>query len=145
MSGYAGHKALDEYRWTDLPSLVDGGNPHEMVQLMLDGAVTRVMQAAGALENGDVALKCELISKTLNLVQGLQACLDTERGGEIARNLEALYDYMGRRLVAANAFNDVSILHEVASLLRELQTGWREMGQLLDERQSSAGQAVTAG
>lgn len=144
MTGYAGHKALDEYRWTDLPSLVDGGNPHELVQVMLDGAVTRLMQAEGALENGDIPLKCELISKALNLVQGLQACLDVEQGGEIAQNLEALYEYMGRRLVAANAFNDSSILKEVASLLRELQTGWREMGQLLDDRQAASDQAATA-
>jgi flagellar protein FliS len=132
MKGYGGQRGLNEYRWTDLPSLVDGGDPHQLVQLMLDGAAARVAQAQGALEAGDVPLKCELIGKAVNLVEGLRVCLDEERGGEIAQNLAALYEYMARRLVAANAFNDADILREVVSLLRELQTGWREMGQLLE-------------
>jgi flagellar protein FliS len=132
MSSYGGHRGLSEYRWTDLPSLVDADDPHRLVQLMLDGAVARVAQAKGALEADDVPLKCELIGKAINLVEGLRACLDEERGGEIAQNLAALYEYMARRLVAANAFNDGEILKEVGSLLQELQSGWREMGQLLE-------------
>jgi flagellar secretion chaperone FliS len=131
MSGYGSPRGVDEYRYADLPSLVDGEDPHQLVQLMLDGAVQRVMQAQGALEAGDTPLKCELIGKAVNLVEGLRVCLDEERGGEIAQNLAALYEYMARRLVAANAFSDLDILKEVTSLLRELQTGWREMGQLL--------------
>jgi len=136
-------RGMDEYRWTDLPSLADASDPHGLIQLMLDGAVARVVQAQGALEAGDVPLKCELIGKAVNLVEGLRACLDETRGGEIAENLAQLYDYMARRLVAANAFGDAAILREVASLLREIQTGWREMGQLLDVGRSKS--ADTAG
>jgi flagellar protein FliS len=132
MSGYGGQRGLNEYRWTDLPSLVDGDNPHQLVQLMLDGAMARVAQAQGAMEAGDIPLKCELIGKAINLVEGLRICLDEERGGEIALNLSALYEYMARQLVKANAFNDAGLLREVTSLLRELQTGWREMGQMLE-------------
>jgi len=131
MAGNGAHRGMNDYRWTDLPSLAESSDPHALVQLMLDGAVARVLQAQGALENGDTPLKCELIGKALNLVEGLRACLDEIRGGEIAGNLAALYDYMAVRLVAANAFGDVAILREVASLLREIQTGWREMGELL--------------
>jgi flagellar protein FliS len=129
---------MNDYRWTDQPSLADSSDPHGLIQLMLDGAVTRVVQAHGALENGDVPLKCELIGKAINLVEGLHACLDETRGGEIAGNLAALYDYMARRLVAANAFSDASILREVASLLRELQAGWRELGALLEVKRAGA-------
>jgi flagellar protein FliS len=133
---------MDDYRWTDLPSLAEASDPHGLVQLMLDGAVARVVQAQGALENGDTPLKCELIGKAINLVEGLHACLDLDRGGDIAGNLAALYDYMARRLVAANAFSDPTILREVASLLREIQTGWREMGQLLVQNGAETRQAA---
>ena len=138
MSGYNAHKGLDEYRYADLPSLVDGQNPHQLVQLMLDAAVMRVAEAQGALEANEIPLKCELIGKAINLVEGLRACLDEDRGGEIAQNLAALYEYIARRLVAANAFNDRETLKEVTSLLRELQTGWREMGELLTIRDAPA-------
>ena len=145
MAGYGAHRGMDEYRWTDQPSLADASDPHGLVQLMLDGAVARVVQAQGALENGDTPLKCELIGKAVNLVEGLRACLDESRGGEIATNLAALYEYMARRLVAANAFGDATILREVTSLLREIQTGWREMGQLLDvDRQRTLAAAEAA-
>jgi len=132
MAGNGAHRGMNDYRWTDQPSLAESSDPHGLVQLMLDGAVARVLQAQGALENGDTPLKCELIGKAINLVEGLRACLDETRGGEIAGNLAALYDYIARRLVAANAFSDVTILREVASLLREIQTGWRDMGELLE-------------
>lgn len=132
MAGSGAHRGMNDYRWTDLPSLAESSDPHGLVQLMLDGAVARVLQAQGALENADIPLKCELLGKALNLVEGLHACLDETRGGEIAANLAALYDYMAQRLVAANAFNDATILREVTSLLREIQTGWREMGALLE-------------
>jgi flagellar protein FliS len=135
---------MNEYRWTDQPSLAAASDPHGLVQLMLDGAVARVLQAQGALENGDTPLKCELIGKATNLVEGLRACLDETRGGEIAGNLAALYDYMARRLVAANAFNDATILREVASLLREIQTGWREMGELLEIDREKSERAAEA-
>ncbi len=144
MAGYGSHRGMDEYRWTDLPSLADASDPHGLIQLMLDGAVARVVQAQGALEAGDTPLKCELIGKAVNLVEGLRACLDEVRGGEIAENLASLYDYMARRLVAANAFGDAGILREVASLLRELQTGWREMGQLLDVGRAKAAEPAGA-
>ena len=135
MSGYGEHKGLEDYRFADLPSLVDDRDPHQLVQLMLDGAVARVVQAQGALEGGEIPLKCELIGKAIGLVEGLRACLDEERGEAIAANLSALYDYMARRLVAANAFNDSEALKEVASLLREVQSGWQEMGKQLSVNQ----------
>jgi flagellar protein FliS len=145
MAGNGAHRGMNDYRWTDQPSLADASDPHGLVQLMLDGAVARVLQAQGALENGDTPLKCELIGKAVNLIEGLRACLDETRGGEIAGNLAALYDYMARRLVAANAFGDATILREVASLLREIQTGWREMGELLEvDRGRSDGAAEAA-
>ncbi len=132
MRSFGERRGLDDYQFSDLPSLVDGGNPHQLVQLMLDGALTRVAHAQGSLEAGDVPRKCEMISKALNIVEGLRLCLDEEQGGDIARNLSALYDYIARRLVTANANNDSQILTEVISLLRELQTGWRELGELLN-------------
>src|SRR5690606_27077331 len=66
----------------------------------------------------------QLISKTIEIVGGLRGFLDMEKGGEIAEQLENLYEYMERRLLQANLKNDVEILDEVAGLIREVKEGW---------------------
>jgi flagellar secretion chaperone FliS len=140
MNGQGNRRAMAEYREVDLPSQVQDADPHTLVQLMLDGAVARVAAAQGALEANDTPLKCELIGKAIGLVEGLRVSLDMERGGDLAANLEALYRYMVRRLLEANLRSDAAILTEVGSLLREVQTGWREMGQSLARSEPHGGE-----
>ena len=96
---------------------------------MLIGAQALLERAA--IEAGDVPRKGELIGKAIGLVDGLRMSLDVEAGGGLAENLEALYDYMSRRLVEANVHSSVRALDEVSSLLRELAEGWRELGELI--------------
>jgi len=47
-----------------------------------------------------------------------------DAGGEIANNLDDLYEYMGRRLLDANISNDTAILDEVCSLMIEIKGAW---------------------
>ena len=63
----------------------------------------------------------------MRLIDGLRSCLDHERGGEVAANLAALYEYMTRRLTEANLRNDQRPLDEVADLLDEIRGGWEQM------------------
>ena len=140
MKGQGNRRAMAEYREVDLPSQVQDADPHTLVQLMLDGSVARIAAAQGAMEAGDTPLKCELIGKAIGLVEGLRVSLDLERGGDLAANLEALYRYMVRRLLEANLRSDAGILTEVGSLLREVQTGWREMGQSLARQELRSGE-----
>jgi flagellar protein FliS len=60
----------------------------------------------------------------MNIIQGLRTSLDAEKGGDIAANLDSLYEYMGRRLLEANMNNDTAILDEVNTLLSEIKLGW---------------------
>jgi flagellar protein FliS len=124
-------KATNEYQRLALETQVADASPHELVQLMLDGAAVRIAAARSALDAGETALKGELIGKAIGLVEGLRVSLDADRGADLAANLSALYEYMGRRLLEANLRSDGAALDEVADLLRELQTGWREVGTLV--------------
>ena len=131
MNAYGNRRALNQYQQMGVQSQVNDASPHRLIQLMLDHALGRIAGARGAMEAGEVAAKGELIGRAIDLVEGLRISLDREAGGELAENLFALYEYMGRRLLEANLHNDVTILDEVSSLLRELQEGWRVMGQSL--------------
>lgn len=61
----------------------------------------------------------------MSIIDGLRASLNHERGGKIAANLDALYDYMTRTLVTANLHNDDTKLAEVEKLLNEIRVGWK--------------------
>ena len=98
--------------------------PHEVINTMLDTVLARVSQAKGHMSRGEVAAKGEMLGKALGIIEGLTLSLDPERGGEIAANLAELYEYMSRRLLAANLKNDEAALDEVAQLLREVKAGW---------------------
>lgn len=99
-------------------------SPYQVVQVMLDAVLSRVAEAGGHLERGEVAAKGEKIGKALAIIEALMLGLDKERGGELAQNLERLYDYASRTLLKANLENRPELLKEVTSLLREIKVGW---------------------
>lgn len=116
--------AMQQYQTVNNQAQAAAADPHRLIQMLMEGGLTRLAQARGAMERGQTALKGELIGKAIGIVGGLRQGLDLENGGEIARNLDNLYDYMARRLMEANVQNDVAILEEISSLLREVKDGW---------------------
>ena len=105
-------------------STVAEASPHRLIQMLLERALARIAAACGHMERAEVAQKGAHISGALAIIDGLQSALNPEAGGEIAANLGALYDYMGRRLVEGNARDDVEALKEVSSLLHEIKEAW---------------------
>lgn len=116
--------AMQQYQNVGVNSGVTDADPHQLIAMLLCGATDRIAAARGALLRGDVGRQGELISAAIAIVDSLRASLDHDRGGDIADNLRALYDYMERRLVEANLAADASLLEEVSGLLAELKAGW---------------------
>ncbi len=99
-------------------------SPHKLIQMLMSGFLMRANAAKGAIQRQDYQEKSVQISKAVGIVGGLIDGLDMEKGGEIAANLHDLYDYINRRLFDASANNDVAILDEVISLMKEIKEGW---------------------
>lgn len=116
--------AMRQYQSVNTQAQAIEADPHRLIQMLMEGGLTRLAQARGAMERDQTALKGELISKTIAIVGGLRQALNFEQGGELALNLERLYEYMTTRLMEANLKNDPAILEEVAHLLREVKSGW---------------------
>ena len=116
--------ALNQYRDVGTKACVQTASPHRLIGLLLEGALARLTTALGHLRRGAVGHKANDVTVALSIVSGLRGSLDMERGGEIAENLDGLYDYIQRRLLLANARNDEEGLQEVLRLLREIKAGW---------------------
>jgi flagellar protein FliS len=117
-------KAMEGYGRSALESEVNYASPYRIIQMLMEGALSKLAAAKGCIERNDYAEKSRQITWGLNIIQGLRTSLDEEKGGEIASNLDNLYEYMGRRLLEANTKNDVAIIDEVITLLQEIKTGW---------------------
>ena len=116
--------ALKQYQTVSLQARVMDATPYQLTQMLMEGGLARLAQARGAMEHGNVAQKGELIGKALGIIGGLRDSLDLDQGGEIAANLDGLYDYMTRKLLEANLTDNVQAVEEVSKLLREIKDGW---------------------
>jgi len=118
------YQAAQHYSSVKNQAGVLDASPHRLIQMLFEGALERIAQAKGAMQQNQIARKGELISKAINIVGGLQGSLNDKEGGQLAANLESLYDYIVRRLIKANLDNDPGILDECGRLLGELKSGW---------------------
>jgi len=115
---------LQAYQRVNAQTSITDADPHKLIQLLYAGALERINMAKARMQAKDFEGKGKLITKTIEIIGGLRGFLDFEKGGDLAVRLEALYDYMERALLEANARNDVNKLDEVAELLRSIKEGW---------------------
>ncbi|QEY14963.1 flagella export chaperone FliS [Cellvibrio sp. KY-GH-1] len=126
MSNYNPQEALKQYRQLGIESEVSNASPHRLIQLLFEGALSRLAAAQGAIERNDLAVKGELIGKAISIVGGLRASLDMN-AGEISERLDQLYEYINFKLLEASAQNDVEKVNEVIQLLKTVKSGWDEI------------------
>jgi len=117
-------KALHQYQSVNRQTSVIDADRHRLIQLLFDGALERVLMARAQITAKNIEGKNRLIGKAIEILGGLRGFLDKDKGGDLAARLDALYEYMEIRLFYANLKNDVTILDEVASLLKEVKGGW---------------------
>jgi flagellar protein FliS len=103
-------------------------DPHTLVQMLLDAAMERMSAAVGCIERGETVRRAKLLHSCVNLIAELRGTLNMDKGGALAQNLSELYEYMVRRLLAANASGEAAPITEVAGLLGEIRGAWIAIG-----------------
>lgn len=106
---------------------IDTISPHQVISLLMDGALERIEQAIMAVHGNSPDDYALLETKLVAILNGLRNSLDFERGGDIATNLNELYLYMTSRIAEAPAPQKVMALTEVRQLLIEIKLGWDNM------------------
>lgn len=99
-------------------------DPHRLICMLLDGALERLAMAHGCIERKDVTAKAALLHRVGLILDELRLSLDHSAGGEIAANLDRLYDYIMRRALHANLHNDIPAIDEAARLLQQIRDAW---------------------
>lgn len=95
-----------------------------LILMCYDGAISFLKQAQKAHGENDDTTMGDFLTKAQNILWELTNGLNFE-AGEIAYNLEALYNYMIRRIIDAQYLNKIEPLNEVINHLQELRESWQ--------------------
>lgn len=100
---------------------------HQIISLLMDGALERIDQAIQAQQSGNWTDLEILTNKLIAIINGLRNSLNMSAGGEIAENLDALYEYMIERITQSSVDNVVSSFEECSHLISKIKEGWDQM------------------
>jgi flagellar protein FliS len=115
------------YSDTASATISSEASPHRLISMLYDGVLERLATARSSIARTDVTTKLRSINSAMQIVEHLRVVLDHEAGGNLAERLDALYDYMLRRMTLANATNDADVLAEVSRLVMTLKSGWDQI------------------
>jgi len=105
---------------------VNFASKEQLLIMLLDGAVKFAKMGRQAIADKNVPKAHENIIKTQNIFYELMATLDVQKGGEWAKQLMGVYDFIVRRLTDANIKKDIDIMNEVIPLIEDIRDTWNE-------------------
>lgn len=115
------NQRANQYRQTSILTAPRG----QLLIMLYEAAIQNVKKASLCIDRKDTAGKGRHIGKTHDIVNELINTLDFKAGGQIARDLERLYNFMVDQLVKANAASDKEALSAVQKLLENLHGAWK--------------------
>jgi flagellar protein FliS len=128
LSTYASNFKLAAYQSVSVHGGVANADPHAMVLMLMDAAAERIATARGCIERGETARQARLLHSCVNILAELSGSLNMAEGGNLAKNLGDLYEYMIRTLMLANTQSDPLGVANVARLVDEIRTAWVAIG-----------------
>ena len=113
-------RGADVYRRTEAESR----SPLELVVMLYDGALRFLSEARAGIDRGDRVATSNGLSRAMNVILELQNSLNVQAGGDVARQLDAMYTYITGRLVHATVKKDYDAIDESRKLLETMRDGW---------------------
>lgn len=99
----------------------------QIIVLLYEAAVRSMELARDGMRRNDHRDKARFLGRALAIVGELSNMLDMERGGEIARLLWRLYDYVLHECAQANLRHEPERLEGPLRCLRTLREAWTQV------------------
>ena len=122
-------KAFDQYN----RSSIETAGKLDLIIMCYERAILFIRQAKDNLRNGETEKKAYKIQKVLDIVNELQASLNFDKGGIIAKNLDSLYSYITKRVILADIQKNYNIFDECINILTELKSAWEGISEPKNE------------
>lgn len=105
---------------------VNTASKEQILLMLYQAAIKNCKKAIESIEQNKIAAKGEYIGKLQDIVIELNNSLDHEVGGDIAKELTSLYDYILFASTQANIKIDKAPLEGCLNVLLTLYEGWSE-------------------
>ena len=102
-------------------------DPKRIVIMCYELAIVKLKNAKSHFELKEFEEKAKSLQTALDVIHELRQALDFKLGGEVAKNLDALYHYMSKRLLDGDLKKDTRAFDEVADMLQALLSAWKEI------------------
>lgn len=112
------------YRQVDLAGRTAGAGPHRLIALLYEEGAAALRAAAFAAENGQFAVRSERVSRATAILFALEAGLDFEQGGAVARTLATFYHGLRQQVLQASLGTDPQPFRAAAASLDEIAAAW---------------------
>ena len=95
-----------------------------LVPLLYEHLLARLHRASVQIQAGDIEGKAASLDKATAILLELASALDHDKGGELARNLSALYAFCTGELISVGRTIDHGRLVRLIGMIAELHEGW---------------------
>jgi len=125
--------AAKKYYKNELETSIESASSHELTILVYEKLLDNLNLGKKALEGGSFGIKYfNNASELLN--QGLLACLNYQKGGDIARNLKVIYEWSLLEIIKGRIEKSPETIQNVIDTLRILLEGWKGINQAPNKR-----------
>lgn len=98
--------------------------PARQIVQLYDAAILRLKEAKAAILERRIEDRFHAVIKAFNILNGLQSCLDFERGGAVAVTLDGYYALALGHMLQINQTNDPGLCDEIVRYLEPMRASW---------------------
>jgi flagellar protein FliS len=116
-----------------LENMVANANPVRLVIMLYEKAINCLENALELRDTEDFDVqrsKYEEMGRALEIISVLDAVLDMEKGGEIAKNLREIYRSLTDELTYQMLKEDKERLEKVIKILKNLKSAWEDVERI---------------
>jgi len=121
--------ALAAYQNVDRAGLLEGASPLGLVRFLFEDLGTLLLRIEDAARRNSRQEKADAVARALSILHVLQSTLDFENGGEIALNLQQLYEWLRGVLVRSLRAIDAEVMAQARRVVGNITEAWQQIGK----------------
>lgn len=108
-------------------SSVRGASPVGLIVILYEEIMRSLRKAMRAVRENNIEDRTQGVNHAIQVIGHLQATLNFEAGGEVAKNLSHFYNLSRTKILEANMRGDAGILEQLVADFLQVASAWQEL------------------